>query len=475
MPSVQKLALVSLVLLTLGLQPALAQPGQTSVQDRAAALVEAFRKVEKSASVGISAIDLANGKILIAVNADQRRTPASNQKIVTSALAMEALGGDFNFTTCLYQAGNDLVIVGDFDPAFGDPRLADEAGKTIYADLDVWAQQVKARLGNNFAGRILTLGEKPAGGYRHGNWPASQRGHWYSAPVASLNFNNNCIDVAFTSDKKGISAIISPESKFIPVASKLSVGRKQVWSLRMNADCSAGTLTGTVSGASEPASTAIDDPPMLFARSFGQRLLEAGVAWTGQFDRLAEKDFDKSKATLVAQTSRPLAVVMARANKRSLNMAAEAMFLRACGGTWDKGAQIASDMLIKAYGLNEESFKISDGSGLSKANEISPAAITKLLLTVSRRKDARIFINSLPIAGVDGTMEKRLTREPYKGRVLGKTGYVAGASCLSGYILDPAGKPAIAFSVMVNKMVGLANAKRLEEDVCKTLVDSVNR
>ena len=70
--------------------------------------------------------------------------------------------------------------------------------------------------------------------------------------------------------------------------------------------------------------------------------------------------------------------------------------------------------------------------------------------------------------------EKRLTQEPYKAHVLGKTGYVAGASCLSGYILDPAGKPAIAFSVMVNKMVGLANAKRLEEDVCKTLVDSVN-
>jgi D-alanyl-D-alanine carboxypeptidase len=72
-------------------------------------------------------------------------------------------------------------------------------------------------------------------------------------------------------------------------------------------------------------------------------------------------------------------------------------------------------------------------------------------------------------------MEHRLTQEPYKGRVLGKTGYVTGASCLSGYILDAAGKPAIAFSIMINKISGPANAKHLEEDVCKVLVDSLPR
>jgi D-alanyl-D-alanine carboxypeptidase/D-alanyl-D-alanine-endopeptidase (penicillin-binding protein 4) len=465
---------VLIVIVSLLCVPAVAEPGKSLPQDKVDALVAGLARCERSAIAGISAVELSTGRSILAVRENEPRVPGSNQKIVTSAIALEALGGDFNFTTSLYMYGKDLVIVGDFDPAMGDPVLAAAAGKSIYAELDAWAGEVKKKVGRQFDGAILVLGEMPAGGYRHSDWPANQQDRWYAAPVADLNFNNNCIDVSFVSAKPGVAAVISPESKFIPIASKLSLSGKHVWSLKVNNDCSGGTLVGSISGPNpEPYSVAVSDPTMLFARTLGQRLLDADVQCPGMFGHLAQKDFDKSKAELIAQTTRPLAVVMSRANKRSLNMAAEAMFLRACGPTWEQGGKRASELLVKAYGLKDESFTISDGSGLSHLNAISPAAMTKLLLAMSRRKDAGMFIDSLPIAGVDGTMERRLTQEPYKGRVLGKTGYVTGASCLSGYILDTAGRPAIAFAVMVNKISGPANAKRLEEDVCEVLVDSL--
>ncbi len=65
---------------------------------------------------------------------------------------------------------------------------------------------------------------------------------------------------------------------------------------------------------------------------------------------------------------------------------------------------------------------------------------------------------------------------PCKGRIIAKTGYILGVSCLSGYVLDKSGKPALAFSIMANDMPGrVAPAKALQDELCAMLVEQVDK
>lgn len=441
-------------------------PGQSII-----ALVETFEKANK-ASVGVSVVDLRSGKAVASVHDAALLMPASNQKLLTSAAALAKLGGNFQFTTTVSLLGKDLVVTGDGDPVLGDAILAAEANATIYAELDRWAAAIKNKVGDKFDGDLLVCSERPA--YRCSEWPRNQYDRWYVAPIAELNFNNNCIDVFFVAGKGGaILPAASPESRFIQFVNKTTKG-KHLWSLRFNADDSVVTVSGTVSQATkDPQSISVNDPPLLFGRVLADRLVRAGVAFSGKVKKAKPSSLDLASAQAICQTQTPLATVIKRANKRSLNMVAEAMFLRLGDGTWDGSARVMTDTLASTYGLAPETLSICDGSGLARKNGVAPAAITKILAGVLARKDAIVFVDSLPICGVDGTMEHRLEQAPYCKRVLAKTGYIAGVSSLSGYVLDHSGRPVYAFSTLVNKVNGPAEAKHLEDQICALLVDSL--
>ncbi len=131
--------------------------------------------------------------------------------------------------------------------------------------------------------------------------------------------------------------------------------------------------------------------------------------------------------------------------------------------------------LAEHFALPAGSLVVRDGSGLSKKNRLAPAAAAKLLAVMAKSPNAEIFLASLPVSGIDGTMRKRLAKKPYRGRVQAKTGYIAGASCLSGYILDKQNTPAVAFSILINRVPPGKGylAKRLQDTICKLLVDSL--
>ena len=156
-------------------------------------------------------------------------------------------------------------------------------------------------------------------------------------------------------------------------------------------------------------------------------------------------------------------------------MSAECMFLRAGDGTWSGSAKIMIDTLAKAYGLSPDSLQVRDGGGLSRGNRVTADAVTKILAALARGEQAHLFLDSLPISGTDGRLRRRMAKDPYRGRVLGKTGYIAGVSCLSGYVLDRARKPALAYSILVNDVPSGKGylAKRLQDDLCRMMVDLI--
>ena len=446
---------------------------KVDLQKQASDLVGAFEKAYKAVA-GASVVDLRSGGTVVSIRDGEQMIPASNQKLLTGAAAIAKLGGDFKFTTTVYLGGKDLAVAGEGDPTLGDPLLAQEAGKSIYEELDKWAAAVKAKVGTKLEGDILLCSDRET--FRHADWPKAQHDRWYAAPVAELNFNNNCFDVTFRTRDGALVPVVLPESRFIQVVNRIQKGAKHLWSLRASADESVITLTGTASQSTrDPLSVAVNDPPMLLGRVLADRIVRAGVEFSGRVRRVKPSTVDLAKAQVLCQTATPLATVLKRANKRSLNMVAECVFLRTGDGTWPGSAKIVTETLVKTYELKADSFSISDGGGLSRGNAVSAAAITKLLAGVAKRKDASIFLDSLPISGVDGTMERRLDQEPYRKRVLGKTGYIAGVSTLSGYVLDAAGKPAFAFSILCNNVPGGDGwqAKALQENICKLLVNSL--
>ncbi len=156
-------------------------------------------------------------------------------------------------------------------------------------------------------------------------------------------------------------------------------------------------------------------------------------------------------------------------------MAAECLMLRAGDGTWQGSARIMAETLVGDYGLDTRDFVVRDGGGLSSGNRITAAAMTRLLAKLAKRPDASMLLASLPVAGVDGTLRRRLRDDKYRGRVIAKTGRIRGVSCLSGYVLDSEGTPAVAFSILINRLPGRAkqNAKALQDNICRALVDSL--
>ena len=455
------------------LAPAL--QGQTALSRRIASLAAAYQGASR-ADVSLHVVDVRTGGTVIALQTNRPRTPASNQKILTSAFALARLGPDYQISTLLIRRGNDLVVSGSFDPTLGDSVIARSKKASVYAELNRWAALVRRHVGPRVAGDIIVISARAGGSYRHPDWPGNQYKRWYVAPIAEVNFNNNCFDVTFTVARSRVTPHVVPQSYLISVDSRVKVGSRHIWDLRTGADDSALTLTGTVKTSTrDPLSTAVNNPPMLFGRVLADRLKRAGVALGGTV-RTARRDaVDLAGSPVIARTQTPLGEAIARANKRSLNMAAEGVFLCAGDGTWAGSAKLMTATLAKTFGVAPGDLTVRDGSGMSRKNAVTTRALVLVLAGMLKQEYAPVFTRSLPVSGSDGTLARRLARAPCAGRVVAKTGYISGVSALSGYVLDAARKPAYVFAIIVNRLPAGKNwqAKQFQDSVAAALVTSL--
>ncbi|HUU60298.1 MAG TPA: D-alanyl-D-alanine carboxypeptidase/D-alanyl-D-alanine-endopeptidase [Phycisphaerae bacterium] len=474
-------AALALVVFLLAASP-LCGAAPPALPERIAAAVADYETKQKGV-VGVSVVDLRTGKTVMGQRDGERFVPASNQKLLTGALALARLGGDFKFVTAAYLVNGDLWVVGSGDPTFGDPVLAKENKQSIYAELDRWAASIKKASAEGIAGNLIVCAcfdpnqRSPLEGFRHPAWPKRQHDKWYCAPAAGLNFHDNCFGVTFANTAGKITPVLTPASSLIQIVNKTKVAKRHLWWLSSSADDSVVTFRGTVKTASPyPLPVAVNNPPLLFGRVLADRLDRAKVALKGGvvLKRLCPLSAPELRRP-VCRTLTPLAAAMRRMNKDSLNMVAECVFLRAGDGTWRGSARIMTETLARSYGLDPGSFTVSDGGGLSQENRVSPAAMSRLLAAVAKRKDAAVFLQSLSVSGTDGTLRKRLTDKAYRGRIRAKSGYVLGACALSGYVLSKEDRPAMAFSILVNRVPpGKAwVVKQLQDAICCMLVDSL--
>jgi D-alanyl-D-alanine carboxypeptidase/D-alanyl-D-alanine-endopeptidase (penicillin-binding protein 4) len=119
-------------------------------------------------------------------------------------------------------------------------------------------------------------------------------------------------------------------------------------------------------------------------------------------------------------------------------------------------------------GIERGEFYIDDGSGLSRENKLSANALTKVLLDVYKSKDGEIYKNSLATGGVEGTIRKYFKEEKYKGKIFGKTGYIAGVTTFSGICSGKQGD--YIFSILANKSKG--GTREALNDIAKAIMDN---
>lgn len=454
---------------------------------RAAATIESEVAAVKQdrlmhrASLGVQVMRLgtspADLKEVFNLDAHVPLTPASNLKLVTTAASLERLGADFKFRTTLYRRGDDLVLVGDGDPTFGDADYLKAFGWKNTAVFDGWIAQLQ-KLGVTSVNDVIIDDSVFDEQFFHPDWPTDQLDLYYEAEVGGMNFNANLVELT----GNGYEPAVSPRVRY------LQFKQNDVSGKRLSANRQAGSnvvvLRGNLSDRLSQQET-IHDPPLFSATVLFDLAAARGIKITGQVKRdrtirglKPETLVAAGKMSVVGFHETPLSAVIARANKHSVNLYAEALCKRMgydpaknTPGTWETGTA-ATSAYLKTAGIPETDFTLADGCGLSKKNAISPRALVRVLCYEFYGKNRDIFAQSLSVAGVknDGTLQDRFEGSDLRRRVFGKSGFVEGVSTLSGYLQAKDGQW-YAFSIMINGIPRLSNSqvKLLQERIVKAV------
>lgn len=417
--------------------------------------------------------------------------PASNLKLVTTAAALDRLGGDFRFRTLLAMHGQDLVIWGDGDPTLGDAEMLKKVGWGTTTVFDHWAQQLKQR-GVTRVNDVVVDDSIFDTQFVHPNWPPEQIHKRYVAGVAGLNLNVNCVDFQLTIHGYGepVSYSMDPPTKYIDVRNTCIRGNQNAIWLTRHAESNSVTLGGqTNASTAVPVSITVHDPSLFAATVFAESLQRAGIEVTGKVRRdrgnraayFAADEAGRAAWAFVAAHETPLQPVLARTNKDSMNLYAEALLKRlgheASGesGTWASGTAAVADYL-KKLGVADDQFKLDDGSGLSRENRISATALTRVMAANFHGPHREQYLSSLAIADIDGTLSNRFNNTDLRGRVFGKSGYINGVSSFSGFLRARDGQWYV-FSIIMNGIPSGTNStmKQLQEKIVQSIDDNVQR
>ena len=405
-------------------------------------------------------------------------TPASNLKLATTSAALDRFGPDFKFRTILLLHEGDLFLIGDGDPSFGDSEYLKHVGWKSTTVYENWADRLK-KLNVASVRNVIVDDSVFDEEFLHPHWPVKQIDHWYVAELGGMNFNINCLDFLITAAPPAsrVGFTLNPRTQYVSVENSCVGGHNDV-QLGRKPGTNEVVLRGQASEAVPgPFQETIHDPPMYAATVLSETLESAGIKVTGQVkrDRTAH---DRQKAggadwKMVGIHETPLAVALARANKDSINLYAECLCKRLghettqSSGSWANGTAAVAAFLKKA-GVADSEFRLDDGSGLSKQNAISPHALVRVLAYDFAGRNHEALLNSLAIAGIDGTLASRFRGTNLRGRVMGKSGYVDGVSCLSGY-LRTRDQQWYAFSIMMNHIPGATLAKEVQEKIVRSL------
>ena len=428
---------------------------------------------------GIALID-QSGRLLYGQNQSRMFIPASNMKLVISAIAAALLPPDWRVKTSLYGGPvvggvvqGDLVLYGRGDPTMDKRCYATDSTLPGVCDVDPFARMrqlataLRAKGVRGVTGDIVGDGSYFETTLIHPNWEAFDLNWWYAAPVSGLGFHDNSVDF----DWQPGSAVGAPATITIsPDLGDIGFENRTV-TVAPGGESDIGdrffrhpgTLDiwaeGTVALDNPPRteSFALPDPGLYAARALRQALSDVGIAVAGTTRSTTDSLLYarvRASSPLAEVQSRPLRDWIFPILNTSQNWFAE-MLLKQLGrqfgkaGSWPEGLDVERRFLIDSVRADSTQFSLSDGSGLSSSNLMSPLVFTQLLRFIRQHPRYATFAAGLPQAGLPGSLRNRFLGTPIAGRVRAKTGSISRVHALSGY-LELGGNRTVIFSVQAN-------------------------
>lgn len=439
-------ALLSLAVLTASPTASSAAAGDPLPPPLAASLRDAQLPAAHAAFF-VQRVDAAQP--LLAHNATKPMNPASVMKLVTTYAALELLGPAHVWKTQVFAdappragvlAGN-LYLRGDGDPALTQERL--------------WLllRQLRARGVTTVNGDLVL--DRSA--FR---LPAHDPAAFDNEPLRAYNVgpdallaNFNSLRVALLPDPAARSVVAVVDT---PVADLVLENRLQYadgtcgdWRERIAVGVAAGVLTLTGSYPAGCGEKALHLSPWMngegFARIFRALWRELGGTFAGG---VREAAVPAAAQLLFAHESPPLADAVRDTNKWSNNVMARQLFLALAPSrpATPEAARARIDAWLNDKGI--AGIVVDNGAGLSREARVSAEALGRLLLAAWKSPVMPELIASLPVAGGDGTLRKRLGDSAAAGRAHLKTGYIEGVRAIAGYVMDGKGQRWVVVGIL---------------------------
>lgn len=468
----QKLAVLLCAILSVTISTA-AQNASTLVQ-RVKQVTA--RPIFKHSTLGVEVYDLTTGKVLMAMNEDKLFNSGSTTKVVTEGAALALLGADFRFHTRVYHTGSitpdgtlegDLVLV-----ASGDPNLS---GRVLPDDtLDFTASDhgyAGVLPGKSVRGEPLRVFKELASGVlMKGIWrirgrvivdvtlfPSNQFEPATHTAISPVVLNDNVIDVMATSSSSAggpVTIAVMPNVPYLKVINKVMTGKPESDpELQFTSDIAEAdgshtvVLEGSVPAGREKAQAAykVKDPVLFATQGFREALRWAQIVLeeptAASTPGTIPAAYGKFTKMLVEHVSPPFKEEVKLTLKVSQNLHAAmtpyllgAILGHSSTDAFQKGLGLEKRFLTDA-GLDAESVSQLDGEG-GVGSAFSPDFMVRFLASMSRKPYGRLFFESLPVLGRDGTLAEMMKDSPAAGHVHAKTGsYVIANSLNNGVIL----------------------------------------
>ena len=428
---------------------------------------------------GLLIVDGKTGETLYEKNPDSYFVPASNMKLFTTALTLAKLGPDYRFHTTLETRGTispdgtlsgDVILVGRGDPNLSNRKfpfeLKEEFDGPPEKVLTEFADALVARGVAEIAGDVIGDDSYfPPGRYPDG-WEIGDMVWEYGAAISAIVVDDNTVTLTLTpGDKMGDPVVpsVAPPTPDFRVQNEVISSAAEVKSdLTLTRDPGSNLVVvrGTLPAKSAPRKLvlAIEEPAQHAASLLAGLLAERGVKIDGKVRAVHVPDSDPTPREILAEhVSVPLGDSVKLINKISQNLHTE-MLLRTVArqnGMWSTPEDLAKvpQDFYAAAGIVPGDVIQTDGSGLSRHDLVTPRAVVTLLKYAQGQTWFAPYYDSLPVAGIDGSLQDRLKGTIAAGRIHAKTGSVEHVRTLSGFAELPDGRRLI-FSFLSNNQGG---------------------
>ncbi|HEY0151272.1 MAG TPA: D-alanyl-D-alanine carboxypeptidase/D-alanyl-D-alanine-endopeptidase [Longimicrobium sp.] len=402
----------------------------------------------------IMAYSLDRNQTLFAINAEQPKVPASNNKVFSAIWALGVLGPDYRFPTDLLINGNiqngvlqgDVIIRGSGDPGFGYPSYE----KDNIDPLRTMARRLKSLGINQVTGSVIgdaTIHDRQNYGPA---WPldTGMGAAHYAPTVSGLPYQRNMLWVEPNGQGPN-GFVLHPDVPEIPVVWQSRGGRG--YAVR-RPEQDTVRLRGGIGRPGTRFPVGAFEPALLAPAALRQAMREAGIQVNGAVKlqrtprgaKLAHRHLSLTLADMVPQL-----------NQHSDNFFAEhfwkAAVAKATGqGSYTRGGAASANFFHRSAGVPYGQLWQADGSGLSANNRTSANAMVMTLKFADRAPYSRVFHESLAVAGdPGGTMKRMFVGTPAAGNLHAKTGYIRQVRSLSGYVKTASGER-VAFAFIYN-------------------------